>query len=30
LQCSTAKETEYFIRHEMAERFPEDFIQCTE
>jgi phosphotransferase system enzyme I (PtsI) len=30
LQCSTAKETEYFIRKEMAERFPEDFIHCTE
>jgi phosphotransferase system enzyme I (PtsI) len=30
LQCSTAKETEYFIRKEMTERFPEDFIYCTE
>ena len=30
LQCSTAKETEYFIRKEMADRFPEDFIDCTE
>lgn len=30
LQFSTARETEYFIRKEMAERFPEDFIQCME
>jgi phosphotransferase system enzyme I (PtsI) len=30
LQFSTAKETEYFIRKEMAERFPEDFIHCME
>jgi phosphotransferase system enzyme I (PtsI) len=30
LRCSTARETEYFIRKEMAERFPEDFIQCME
>jgi phosphotransferase system enzyme I (PtsI) len=30
LQCSTAKETEYFIRKEMADRFPEDFIHCME
>ena len=30
LQFSTAKETELFIRQEMAERFPEDFAQFTE
>jgi phosphotransferase system enzyme I (PtsI) len=30
LQFSTAKETELFIRKKMAERFPEDFIQCME
>ncbi|OGP84661.1 MAG: phosphoenolpyruvate--protein phosphotransferase [Deltaproteobacteria bacterium RBG_16_54_11] len=30
LQFSTAKETELFIRKKMAERFPEDFIQCKE
>lgn len=30
LQFSTAKETELFIRKKMAERFPEDFIQCVE
>ena len=30
LQFTTAKETEVFIRNKMAERFPEDFIQCTE
>ena len=30
LQLTTAKETEHFIRNQMAERFPEDFIQCTE
>lgn len=30
LQLSTAKETELFIRGEMAELFPEDFIQCVE
>jgi phosphotransferase system enzyme I (PtsI) len=30
LQFSTAKETEYFIRKAMADRFPEDFIHCME
>jgi len=30
LQFTTAKETEHFIRDQMAERFPEDFIQCAE
>jgi phosphotransferase system enzyme I (PtsI) len=30
LQFSTAKETEYFIRKSMADRFPEDFIHCME
>jgi phosphotransferase system enzyme I (PtsI) len=30
LEFSTAKETEHFIRAEMAERFPNDFIQRTE
>jgi phosphotransferase system enzyme I (PtsI) len=30
LEFSTAKETERFIRERMAERFPDDFIQCTE
>jgi phosphotransferase system enzyme I (PtsI) len=30
LQFATAKETELFIRKEMYERFPEDFIQCME
>ncbi|MBW2039513.1 MAG: phosphoenolpyruvate--protein phosphotransferase [Deltaproteobacteria bacterium] len=30
LKFSTAKETELFIRKEMAELFPEDFIQCVE
>jgi len=30
LQFATAKETELFIRKKMAERFPEDFIQCME
>ncbi|OGP54178.1 MAG: phosphoenolpyruvate--protein phosphotransferase [Deltaproteobacteria bacterium RBG_13_52_11] len=30
LEFSTARETEQFIREKMAERFPEDFIQCTE
>jgi phosphotransferase system enzyme I (PtsI) len=30
LEFSTAKETEQFIRKQMADRFPEDFIQCTE
>jgi phosphotransferase system enzyme I (PtsI) len=30
LQFATAKETELFIRKEMCERFPEDFIQCRE
>jgi phosphotransferase system enzyme I (PtsI) len=30
LRCSTAKETEHFIRKEMVERFPEDFIHCME
>lgn len=30
LHLSTAKETELFIRREMAELFPEDFIQCLE
>ena len=30
LQFTTAKETEVFIRNEMAERFPEDFIQCMQ
>ncbi len=29
LKFSTAKETELFIRKEMADRFPEDFIQCV-
>ena len=27
---TTAKETEAFIRKEMAQRFPQDFIQCVE
>jgi phosphotransferase system enzyme I (PtsI) len=30
LHFSTAKETEYFIRKAMADRFPEDFIHCME
>jgi len=30
LQFATAKETELFIRKEMCDRFPEDFIQCME
>jgi phosphotransferase system enzyme I (PtsI) len=30
LQFATAKETELFIRKEMCEQFPEDFIQCME
>ncbi|RLB08156.1 MAG: phosphoenolpyruvate--protein phosphotransferase [Deltaproteobacteria bacterium] len=30
LQFSTAKETEQYIRKEMAKLFPEDFIQCIE
>ena len=30
LQFTTAKETEHFIRNKMAERFPEDFIQCMQ
>jgi phosphotransferase system enzyme I (PtsI) len=30
LRFATAKETELFIRKEMCERFPEDFIQCLE
>jgi hypothetical protein len=30
LQFATAKETELFIRKEMCELFPEDFIQCME
>jgi phosphotransferase system enzyme I (PtsI) len=30
LQFTTAKETEVFIRNKMAERFPEDFIQCMQ
>jgi phosphotransferase system enzyme I (PtsI) len=29
-EFATAKETERFIRERMAERFPDDFIQCTE
>jgi phosphotransferase system enzyme I (PtsI) len=30
LQFKTAKDTELFIRQQMAERFPEDFAQSTE
>jgi phosphotransferase system enzyme I (PtsI) len=30
MRFSTAKETELFIRKEMCERFPKDFIQCIE
>ena len=30
LKFHTAKDTELFVRKEMARLFPEDFIQCVE